>query len=131
MFRQMTVSQNITAIGQETFRNRKQLDHIHLKQYNHQNWLRILSGGISTSSICIFLLVLYMTCKNKHLKRQRNKNADTMVHVKEMSYNRLLREAGKPKSRTTFLHPREELRLQFPQKLPRKQKIFNASLMTR
>lgn len=52
--------QNRPSINQETFQNRNKLQHVYLKQFNHEIFMWTLSGGvlIALTSISIIILLI-------------------------------------------------------------------------
>lgn len=59
-------SPEIELIEEEMVHNRKKLEHIYLKQFEHQNWIRSLGGVSTTLIICIIVIwLLYIKTRNR------------------------------------------------------------------
>lgn len=59
---------NIDVIQQENIENRRKIEHVYLRQANHQTWIWTLTGGISASSIGIILLIIIISIRKKGTK---------------------------------------------------------------
>lgn len=99
--RHMITTPDIATINQENIQNRKRLNNVYLRQINHQAWIWTLSGGISFSTICIIILIVYICIhSNKTIVQIKNPNGtipkDTSVQQNDhsTSYQDLLRKAG-------------------------------------
>lgn len=58
---------NISTLSEHSVSNRKQLEQIHLKQYSHSNWIYGIFGGLSITSITIFMLIIYVCIRRRKI----------------------------------------------------------------
>lgn len=70
---------SITALTAQTINNRKQIEHIQLKQFTHQTWMLNLIGGITAPPIIILTILIFYLRRNRIIikfKHPRPKGLD-------------------------------------------------------
>ena len=65
IYRHIVEHHEIEAISNQTFSNRKQLNFINLKQYEHKIWILSMFGGISTTMIISVGVTAYVCLQKK------------------------------------------------------------------